>query len=453
MNKISKETESRMMQAIEKSALLINDGDHPNDAIVKAAQEFGVPPGNINLMVHAYNTGRTDRQRKSSQDTWEKAADFETADAAVILEKLYPTKVKTASEHRRDTAVSTQYALPPTGLLERQAAREKRAVAIDWKLVDKPAAYPGDPNTAMKRASAQVDRDRHYVEDIRRQMSAAMDKAAGTFGELEDYFRSPGCQPIPIVRENVLLLHGNHGELVMDQLVSMSPGLAKMASHQVGLPRLLPPALGLPYVLVGRLMSELGAFAELKDTFTKSAAAAQQQAEVLLGPFVQGGASPSVLDGPPWTKQAAGAPSTTGAALKGGLIGYAMNGIASGLKPPENKQLLQGHLNSLTDPNHEAELRKVRSQAMLQNMLLNDDVISGYDPDDALMAYNEIVEMAPHLQDQSLAVQSLMRKRLTQGALDPSEVDQLLGMEGKKRTNSQPYSLPAGVGADGSVLV
>lgn len=447
MNKMSEQTRTKIMQAIEKSALLVNDGDSPNDAIVKAAQEYGIPSGNIDLMVHAYNVGRTRRQFENSSDTWDKAADFDTADAGVVREKLFPSTVKTASQRRRDEAISTQYALSPTGLLERRQVRQKQAEAIDWKLVDTPAPYPSDPNTAMQKASGRVDRDRQNVESDRRRMTAMMDKAAATLGELEDYFRSPGCQPIPIVRENVMLLHGGHGEKIMDQLISLSPGLAKLADHQVSVPRMLPPALGRPYELVEQIVGELLTYAELKDTFTKNAADAQQQAEVLLGPFVQSGASPSVLSGQPLIKR-----SGAGNDIRGGLLGFAMGQIASGLKPPDNKAMLQGHLNSLTDPNHEAELRKVRSQAMLQNMMLNDDVISGHDPDDALMAYNEIVEMAPHLQDQSLAVQSLMRKRLTQVALDPSEVDQLLGMEGKKRNNSQPYPMPAGVAADGSVL-
>jgi hypothetical protein len=81
MKKISKDAENKLMQAIEKTAVLVNDGMGPSDAIAKAASEDRIPPGHINLMVHAYNTGRTTRQRQDGSSVFEKVADFPLADA------------------------------------------------------------------------------------------------------------------------------------------------------------------------------------------------------------------------------------------------------------------------------------------------------------------------------------------------------------------------------------
>jgi hypothetical protein len=67
MKKLSKQLESRLMTAIEKAPQHVNEGDDPNTAIVKAAQEHSIPAGSIHLMVHAYNTGRTTRQRRDAE--------------------------------------------------------------------------------------------------------------------------------------------------------------------------------------------------------------------------------------------------------------------------------------------------------------------------------------------------------------------------------------------------
>ncbi len=451
MSTLSKDTENKLLAAIGTTSDLVNGGMRPNDAIVKAAQDHQVTPGCINLLVHAYNTGRTAKQRNSATDPFEKSADFELADAATILERLYPDRVKSAAAIRQETTVSTDYDISPTGLLGRRASREKAARAVDWSMGPKPPPLPRDDTVAQRRIMGDQQRTIKTAEEDRRKASAAMDKAASTLGELTEYFRGPDCQPIPVVRENVMLLHGGVGERIFDQLIKPHP-VSKFAMHKQAHVGPLPAAVGTPYRLVARLIDELAAVDTLTATSEKSAAAAQQQAEVLLGPF--SGPVRSALGGLPLAEKEA----KFGGIPFSGAIGATAGYIAGGLKDPSDSSRLRSSLDQLTDPNHEGELRKIRAQSTLQDLLLNDQHISGYDPQDALDAYNDIVSMAPRAQDQKLLLQSLMRRRLTQGALDPFEVDQLLGMEGKLRQNSQvpqapsPMPLSAGVGADGTVL-
>jgi hypothetical protein len=124
MKSLSAADESRVMAAIEKTADYVNGGLTPNDAIIKAAEEAQIPPGHVNLMVHAYNTGRTARQRQVGDTALEKAADFPLADAGVVLEALYPSQVKTAAQTVREHVLSPEYQLSPRGMLERRAAAE-----------------------------------------------------------------------------------------------------------------------------------------------------------------------------------------------------------------------------------------------------------------------------------------------------------------------------------------
>jgi hypothetical protein len=64
MRSLSKEAEHKLIAAIEKAAALVNAGEEPNSAIIKSASAANIPAGHINLMVHAYNTGRTNKQRE-----------------------------------------------------------------------------------------------------------------------------------------------------------------------------------------------------------------------------------------------------------------------------------------------------------------------------------------------------------------------------------------------------
>ena len=93
MKRLSKEAESQVLDALGSVADLVNELDEPNDAIIKAAKEFNIPAGHVNLMVTAYNTGRTNKQRMAADDPQEKAASFKLADPVVIMEALYPSKV------------------------------------------------------------------------------------------------------------------------------------------------------------------------------------------------------------------------------------------------------------------------------------------------------------------------------------------------------------------------
>jgi hypothetical protein len=105
-----------------------------------------------------------------------------------------------------------------------------------------------------------------------------------------------------------------------------------------------------------------------------------------------------------------------------------------------NKEIGKSVLE-LEDPGHAAEMRRINSQAVLNDLVSNDSVISGYDPHEVTEAYNEIVRLSPRVADQSLALRALLRKRLAQGHLDTFEVSELSGLENKLK---QREEIPGG---------
>jgi hypothetical protein len=100
--------------------------------------------------------------------------------------------------------------------------------------------------------------------------------------------------------------------------------------------------------------------------------------------------------------------------------------MVSGGPPAETKTKAMA---SLTDPEHETELRNIRAQGVLHDMMLNDPVVSGHDPHDVALAFNELADVAPGFVDSPGAMQALLRKRLEAGQMADFDIKQLVDME------------------------
>ena len=96
-------------------------------------------------MVAAYNTGRTTRHREAHSSLLGKAADFPIADAPAILERQYPSKVKSAAAIERESGVHVGHSLSPSWYTRttHESGMEKAAAATDWKLTDRPVVETG----------------------------------------------------------------------------------------------------------------------------------------------------------------------------------------------------------------------------------------------------------------------------------------------------------------------
>lgn len=436
MTAMSKEAEEKILRASAAAAELVNEGQTPNDAITKAASEANLPPGHISLLVNAYNTGRTSKQREVGDSPFEKAADFDLADTSVVLERLYPSEVKTAAAIHQETAVSWEYLAPPAGMVARRREKLAKAAAPPPPALP-PPDNPWKPNldeqALHKRAIDRTRVNDRKLEEARAAVSASFHKAAGHFDDLRTYFREGGHTPFGDVATDIELRFGGRGESVMTKLAEVEPQLRKEAATDRTMFGVNKPA-----IIVEALLAELEKHAELQiaydDLAVKTAAANKE----LLLPFAERPTS-YILEASSSEKTGSFAGGALGASMKD-----VMNGVATTIAPPE-AGLANKSLQKLTDPQHEAELRNIRTQAQVQDMMNNDPVLSGYPADEFMGAFNEISELAPRVVDQRMIMTSLLRKRLQQGSLDPFEIDQLLGMDNKlKRRDGGLDAQPSG---------
>ena len=149
----------------------------------------------------------------------------------------------------------------------------------------------------------------------------------------------------------------------------------------------------------------------LDDLFTKNAEDS-----------IFGSTSPSVSSGAVGGMVGAFAGPTVG--------GFVGSQIGDASKPSSDDKLRNEAVSELFDPSHEAELTRIRTQAMMSDFMSNDPVIATYDPEEVTDAYNQIVQLAPRAAQQPAVMRGLIRKMLQQqDALEPFEADQVAKIE------------------------
>lgn len=426
---LSKEAEARITAALNEVIDLVATGSSPTDAMVKVATERQLPAGHVNLMVNAFNIGRSEAQRKGSPDLFEKVSEFELADAQQVLDRMFPEVVKAAGVLAEETIVSPEYSTPPKFLFER-ARRQKLAAAagIDWTLAPKPADLPRDPTTAVKRAHAKLVNHKRAFEEARRAAQFQFDRVNGLVEKLATVLLTPDSHPFGHVAANAKFRFGKVAEALFECLEKKHKVLAKQASLTTARPHVIQWGAS-PYKEVIEIVDAVEAFDRARENYEKLAEVQDREAGEIARPFVP--AAPehgSVL----------GQSSEKTGSFLGGLFGTAMGTTAarSAMGTPDAAQLKVK--NKLTDPQHEATLRNIQTESLLNDLMANDEVISGYDPNEVVSHFNEISQLSPRSVNQSGLMRALLRKRLQQGALDPYEVDMLLKIENSLKTRDNP---------------
>lgn len=434
MKKLSKEAESKILTALETVADQVNEGTEPTDAIVKAASDHDIPAGHIRLMVSAYNTGRTGKQRMASDNPFDKAANFALADHADVMSKLYPTNVKSAAQRYNETVIDNEYSSTPT--FARRKAQEKIASRkIDWKMVDKPAEYPREEAVQVKRAiDSTLFNERRY-EECRREVSAVKDKLSTELTKLSGYFRVPGGVSYEDACDIVEIRHGGLGRAVMGQVARTTPQFGKEAGssrRKVGATTPIDPTQA-PWTIIAdcvKLASAVHEGAQQLNALRSHVTTASRSA---LRPFTEK-QSNSVLG--------LAAP-IVGESEKQSSSLFLLSNMSENIRKQrkqEEEDVIEDFVEELDDPLHHEDIKRIQVRAQIENMLSNDDLLSQRDPLEVYEAYNEIVQLAPHAATSPLLMRNLLRSHLSgvAGEMDPRDIQtNILSSEKDLATNTR----------------
>jgi hypothetical protein len=354
--------------------------------------------------------------------------------------------VKSAQAVYDATAVSYEYEMSPKGFINARqevlakAAAAKVALPAMTKAAsaEPPTPYKGvrDERMDITKANHKIASNNRRLEEYRRQYSEAADATQASITALREHLKYANEMPFGDLRTQVAMRASPAEVAVIDKLAAEMPKLLKQASTDR---TYMGPCKAADLAKV--VVSDMTHLLQVKAIYEKHAADVDAANKELMLPFVQRPSDPIVLDC--FSKEAS--PFMWGAA--GGAVKDVLGGIAKSVAPPTDK-LMQQSMNTLTDPQHEATLRNIRTQAVIQDLMANDPVISGYPSNEVLGAFNEIGGLSPRSTDQRLVMQSLLRRRLAQGALDGFEINQLLDTEDRlKRRDTNVPSQQSGASA------
>jgi hypothetical protein len=428
---MTKQAEARIMEALERVARDVQDGDAPDPAIAKAASALNLPSGHVALICNAYNIGRSARQREDGDSPFEKGADFALADAAAVLKSLFPDRVKAAAEVYVEDGISPEYRLPAAtwyGRARRDRAMKAAAAAIDWSLgVPPPPPLPRDPAHALKVAAANQDRARRALAEARTKRAAAEGAILAGLDQVATLLARTDRPALVDVRPAAEALHGTKAAAVLDQIARTRPALAKAAARRPFHDARREPV----YAAIGRTAAAADALLAGEQAVKEAEAAALALRPTLAEP-VSAVLADIDEEGP--LKQAF-FPNGLGLADKalGTTVYHGLTQMGRQLQPPALDESVDKTMAELGSPDHEQRLRAIHAQALLHEMMLDDPYISGQDPSEVARTYNRISQFAPSSASQPLVALPLMRKALQEGQVDAFGADQLAGIENKLR--------------------
>lgn len=441
--KLSKEAEIKITDSLGEVAELVNSGSNPNEAIAKTASANGIPVGHLELMVRAYNTGRSEAQRQSGDDPMEKLADFDLADLKTVIGMVYPDNIKTASDKLRTTRVSDTYGRAP--------AAPKPELPPLAKLASDNGRYTQLPKDSLghtRNLSSMIEKIGRNSEKMRMDSAVSKDRLMDGISKLASYFRTFGGVPFVVARDNSIRLFGKKAEALLNILSSSNKSLKKQAGT---LSDIIAPVemTDRPYSLIYDCIKQAELHLNKQASFEYLKKVVNSSIESGFSGQLPTDNTGSVLDG--FSKQSADdddskrsksfgkgveilgkevgefrkGVKSLGKSVSGIPFGKPDSGVSSALKDYEfsNDQMVQDMM-----------LKNIRSSAAVSDLMANDDIIGAHHPEDVAFHFNEISNVSPEAATNISMMRPLLRRRLEGGgaAIDPTDIQQMLDMEKTK---------------------
>lgn len=500
---MSAECRAKIVDAADKAAGFIFDGEEPSAATAKAAAAVGVPAGHLRLLVCAVNTGQAETGRHVGDGHLDKSASVPLADLAEVTRLAYPT------EKAATVVMSDEYKEPPHWY--------PKTKVTPPTVQPLPTTVPrpfGSNDRVVERAHGAVATAERKAAEARITAHEAEHELGQAVGKVADYFAGQDRLPFPLVRENVGVLLGETGEAVLDLVAHRRPDLTKEA---VTIANRASP-LGPVYKLVSDCLPFAKRAAVAIDEAEELTAVAHDAALVLrastMQPIKFAGVLENVMGSDPALALSGGltAPFAEhgnrverygrGALLGTGAIAGGTLGAAGGeaLGGDEKSQLIrtimgalggtalgyagtkavigkptydhhEGHKHAgvleslggfaagrvtsgddpvgsvagkLQDPGHLAQVRAAQTQALLTDLMAHDEVISQHPPQQVVEQYNALSQLGPRSAQVPDVVRAALRKRLVGGehAVDPHDVNLTLQIENSLKDRNKPQPKP-----------
>jgi hypothetical protein len=461
MQSLSSADEQSLLEGVKKAVDLVdNRGLSPNEAIQQVAEELNYSPGFAKAACNAFNNGRQLAQWNANDTVLDKLAGFPLADYEAVHEALW-------GNSQEKVAACVPFGKPQFVSYDEQIRQELRNADIS-AFTKSASEAEVDPDLADYRQAANVKSaynrvkwEQRQVEESRRLKVASEDRLNLNVHLLESYFRKFAYDRLPLaqVEYSASAYYGKPGKALMDYVATRFPSEKRADDHQsswVGFHQPVDRSAE-PYTLIAACIKQaqvhnqmsarlaeaeekLAAVEEAYQSFIQPHATAQNSSQLTL--------TPSLLPDEMGQKQASSTSAKSNdkqASILSGLAGGAGMGLTRNVAdsitgPDDSSQKMERQINELESPEHQNELRKIRAQTVLTQLMSDPEgPLSRYDPEEVLQAYNEMVQLSPRLADQPAALGPLLNKQLM-GATEPFEVGEQVKLEKGLKDVQAPQS-------------
>lgn len=421
MNTLTRGQEQKIIEAAEAVVDLVNQGSHPNDALFKIASEASLTPDFVRRLAEVFNTSRILAHFKTAAP--EKRADeFPLADAGAVLRRMYPKHVEPDGVKAARCNCNSHWFNPPPNFNNVCKLEKTALTAINLE----PTYTAYDVNLLIKRAKRHIaslqrsldvaTNDADYCKEMLRR---SVVKAAAHFCSFDHI-------PFETVESGVLSKYGHSAKPLMNAIYIACRGkqCGEKRGEAFNTEHLIERDSE-PYASIDEAVRHASEWCksagevynlrdELKYFKSRFSSSIKKFADLNRPkpPFIFEGIKESVG----WLPAVA---STT-------FIGSKLNEM---MRSDENPVKFEQDVQQAVDPEQDAQIRAARVKAMLNELMTTDPVISGYDPEQVLAAYNEISQMTPRVAEQPAILRGMLSRRLEIGRTEPFEAEQAINAE------------------------
>lgn len=431
MQTLSRAHENRIVEAAERVVDLVNQGMAPNDAMFKIASEVKLTPEFVRRLTEVFNTSRMLAHFNTAPP--EKRADaFPLVDAEVVIARMYPKVEKAASDNK--IRRTSGFAAPPSFV-----APVMTKAADAERTFGKETTYGrAEISRVVHRANLLKAAAERELEHLRTDAAYRRHQLQTHLVKAADCFWKVNRPSFADVEAQVLAHYGVPAKDVMTLVYDLCEG------GSLGEKRAESPAENAifdedepPYC---HIRNALQAAAAAADFSQKCAAVTQelreytQALDTRLGlgrPGTEARRIPFPFDDL-MDKESAAVPSLTASVLLGNQLSQLFE------RQSNNDNRMEQKIQHGFDPEYEASLRAARTKTLLNELMTVDPVISRYNSEDVVAAFNEISSMTPRVANQPALLRGLLARRLELGRIDPFEASQVVTTErGLKLTEDQ----------------
>lgn len=425
--------------SVDQVLSLIDSGTHPRKAIVKVASVNGLLPEQVNRLCQIYNRSTSLSSRLGNNDLSEKLATVTVIDPREIQKELSQKNLE-RSITSRQSKMASMTTLNRVLTQKTQTAVTEKVAESPQVIVDKKDKTHGIYHgMSFENAIKELDRLKAKHASIQEEGLALFVRCKNQITVLKDLISKKAAHPtngvdfLNQVRHKIEQSYPTIqwvGDPVISYAVDSLPSFkrASIESEFATIPRIYGIDAKQIFVEFEKLAALVKDIDENAPALASTAADVRERYFLLKTHLTENGVKNSSFH---FTDRNYADIQeehiSKVASMFGAMLGTQLNRMRQPPVPSSGANREDEFRLKLSNPQHEANLASIRTRTALQELMVDDPVISSANPEDVVAAYNELANYSPGALQNPAVMRAVLRQYLQNNAssFDLSEIQKL----------------------------